>query len=85
MGASARYGRDNELEADKFGVNRMAAAGYDVNGAVELQETFVKLSKGRQNDSFSNFFAGLPPKIELIKIRIELSIFPKAYVTQKCS
>jgi len=68
MGASARYGRDNELEADKYGMNIMSAAGYNVNGAVELQKTFVKLSKksGRQGDAFSNFFASHPPSEERV-------------------
>ncbi len=69
MGAYARYGRDNELEADKYGMEIMAAAGYDVKGAVELQQTFVKLSKqsGQQSNFFSNFFASHPPSEERVE------------------
>ena len=44
----AKYGRDDELESDHYGMNYMASAGYDVQGAVELQEKFVELSKSRQ-------------------------------------
>ncbi len=62
----ARYGRENELEADKYGMNYMAAAGYDVNGAVELQKTFVELSKGRKTDFFSALFASHPPSQERV-------------------
>lgn len=57
----ARYSRDDELEADHYGMEYMARAGYDPSGAVELQKTFVKLSEGRQQDFFSNLFASHPP------------------------
>jgi len=80
MGATARYGRDNELEADKYGMEIMSAAGYDVNGAVELQKTFVALSKksGRQNDVFSNFFASHPPSEQRVaKNQNRVKRFPK--------
>lgn len=64
IGASAilaRYGRDDELESDKYGMQYMSRAGYDPYGAVELQETFVKLSQGRQSDPISALFASHPP------------------------
>lgn len=84
MGASARYGRDNELEADKYGMDIMAAAGYDVNGAVELQRTFVRLSEGRQSDIFSNFFASHPPSQDRVdKNQNRVDRFPKGARNQK--
>lgn len=64
VGANAwmsKYSRGHELEADKFGVEYMIKAGYDPMGAVELQETFVKLSEGRQSDWISGLFASHPP------------------------
>ena len=48
----AKYGRDDELESDYYGMGYMAKAGYEVQGAVELQETFVELSKSREADFF---------------------------------
>jgi hypothetical protein len=41
---SLRYGREHELEADHYGIDYMVRAGYDPQAAVELQETFVRLS-----------------------------------------
>src|SRR5262245_26824656 len=38
-----KYGRDQELQSDKYGMEYMKRAGYDVQGAVTLQETFVRL------------------------------------------
>ena len=64
MGAGAwmaKYGRGAELESDAFGMEYMAKAGYDPYGAVRLQETFVRLSQGRQSDMISSFFASHPP------------------------
>ncbi|WP_246125007.1 M48 family metalloprotease [Exilibacterium tricleocarpae] len=57
----ARYGRDQELEADRFGMEYMARAGYDPAGATELQETFVKLAEGRQSGWLEGLFASHPP------------------------
>ncbi len=57
----AKYGRDDELEADEYGMGYMHEAGYDPAAAVELQETFVRLSEGRQQDFISGLFASHPP------------------------
>lgn len=57
----ARYGRDAELESDAYGMQYMVRAGYDPQAAVSVQETFVKLSEGRQADFLSGLFASHPP------------------------
>ncbi|MBB6520294.1 M48 family metalloprotease [Pseudoteredinibacter isoporae] len=62
----ASYGRGQELEADAYGMEYMVAAGYDPQGAVELQETFVKLSEGRQSNWLNNLFASHPPSQERV-------------------
>jgi predicted Zn-dependent protease len=62
----AKYGRDDELESDYYGISYMAKAGYEVQGAVELQETFVELSKSRQADFFSGLFASHPPSAQRV-------------------
>lgn len=61
------YGRGAELEADKYGMRYMSAAGYDPQGAVTLQEQFVRLSEGRRTDWLSGLFASHPPS----QVRVE--------------
>ena len=58
---SASYGRDDELESDEYGMLYMSRAGYDVQGAVELQKAFVELSGSAQQDFISGLFASHPP------------------------
>ncbi len=62
-----KYGRDAELESDKYGMRYMSRAGYDPQGAVALQETFVRLSEGRNQDWLSGLFASHPPSQERVK------------------
>lgn len=57
----ARYSRDAELEADAYGMDYMARAGYDPQAAVDVQETFVKLAAGGDSDFISGLFASHPP------------------------
>lgn len=58
---NSQYGQGAELEADRFGMNYMAEAGYDPQGAVGLQRTFLQLSKGQPTDRLSRLFASHPP------------------------
>lgn len=61
------YGRGAELESDKYGMRYMSAAGYDPEGAVALQETFVRLSEGRRTDWLSGLFASHPPSRQRVE------------------
>jgi predicted Zn-dependent protease len=61
-----KYGRSAELESDKYGMRYMSRAGYDPQGAVTLQETFVRLSEGRNQDWLSGLFASHPPSRERV-------------------
>jgi len=61
-----KYGRSAELESDKYGMRYMRDAGYDPQGAVTLQETFVRLSEGRDQDWLSGLFASHPPSEERV-------------------
>lgn len=63
----AHYGRQQELEADSYGIDYMVRAGYDPQAAVELQETFVSFSKGQRADVFSALFASHPPSAARVK------------------
>jgi predicted Zn-dependent protease len=67
---SMRYGRSAELESDKYGMRYMSKAGYDTQGAVELQKTFVRLSEGRNQDWLSGLFASHPPSQERVDANI---------------
>lgn len=70
----ARYGRSAELESDAYGMQYMARAGYDPYGAVKLQETFVKLSKGSESPDFlSGLFASHPPSQERVNANRKLA------------
>lgn len=62
----AKYGRNHELESDRVGIKYMAAAGYDAQAAVELQQIFLKLSEGRNSSFVEGLFASHPPSQERV-------------------
>lgn len=63
-----KYGRDQELEADEYGMKYMKLVGYDVQGAVTLQETFVRLFNqgAKEQDWLEGLFASHPPSQERV-------------------
>ncbi len=61
-----KYGRGDELEADYYGMQYMARAGYDPMAAVGLQETFVRLNESKSHNWLSGLFASHPPSIERV-------------------
>ncbi len=67
----ARYGRGAELESDRYGMQYMREAGYDPSGAVTLQETFVRLSEGRNPGWLNGLFASHPPSQERVRANVE--------------
>jgi predicted Zn-dependent protease len=68
---SQSYGRSAELESDLYGMRYMSKAGYDPQGAVRLQEAFVRLSEGRSSDWLSGLFASHPPSQERVNTNIQ--------------
>lgn len=64
-----RYGREQELESDHYGMIYMKRAGYDLRGAVTLQQTFVRLSEasGRNQSWLEGLFASHPPSQERVE------------------
>jgi predicted Zn-dependent protease len=60
------YGRDDELQSDKYGMLYMSRAGYDPQGAVDLQKTFVRLNDGQSADWLTGLFASHPPSEERV-------------------
>jgi len=80
----ASYGRDAELESDAYGMEYMVRAGYDPRGAVKLQETFVKLSKGPQSDFLSALFASHPPSQARVNANKEkVKTYPPGGITNR--
>lgn len=63
---NSKYGRDAESESDLYGMQYMKKAGYDPAAAVTLQETFVRLSEGRQSNFLEGLFASHPPSPERV-------------------
>ncbi len=61
-----RYSREAELEADLYGMEYMVRAGYDPMAAVALQETFVRLSEGQEENWLEGLFASHPPSRERV-------------------
>ncbi|MCC7548185.1 MAG: M48 family metalloprotease [Burkholderiales bacterium] len=59
--ANQKYGRDAESISDRYGMQYMKEAGYDPAAAVTLQETFVRLSEGRNPSWLEGLFASHPP------------------------
>jgi predicted Zn-dependent protease len=66
----SKYGRSAELESDFYGMQYMSKAGYDPQGAVVLQETFVRLSEGRHSDWLTGLFASHPPSRERVQANV---------------
>ncbi|MGE0626057.1 MAG: M48 family metalloprotease [Pseudomonadales bacterium] len=63
---NTKYGRDAERESDFYGTRMMAQAGYDPYAAVTLQETFLKLSEGRDPSWVEGLLASHPPSAERV-------------------
>ena len=69
--ATMKYGRSAELESDKYGMRYMSKVGYDPEGAVALQRTFLRLSEGNQQDWISGLFSSHPPSEERVQANIK--------------
>ena len=63
----AKYGRDDELEADFYGMKYMKLAGYDLQAAVSLQELFVRKFQGAEQNWMTGLFASHPPSQERVE------------------
>jgi predicted Zn-dependent protease len=66
----ASYSRDDEREADAFGVDYMMAAGFDLEAAVRLHEKMLKLPSGIRIPFLSSHPSG-DERVENLKKLIE--------------
>jgi predicted Zn-dependent protease len=69
-----KYSRDDESEADHYGIRYMVRAGYDPAAAVQLQETFVRLAEGNDTDWLQGLFATHPPSRERVEANRRLVV-----------
>ncbi len=58
---SQSYSRKAELESDYYGMQYMSQAGYDPEGAVDLQETFLRMAAESGRTQGPSLFASHPP------------------------
>lgn len=65
---STAYSREAERESDRYGMDYMSAAGYNPQGAVDLQRTFLRLSQERGQQPGFNLFASHPPSQERLEL-----------------
>ena len=65
-GALAYFSRDDEREADAFGVKYTMAAGYDPRGLLTFFEKLKKLEGGRRQDGLASMFSSHPATQERI-------------------
>ena len=68
-----RFSREAEREADYFGTRWMHAAGWNPEGAVTLQQSFVRLSEGRDPGFIQGLFASHPPSRERVEANQRLA------------
>jgi len=61
------YSRNAERESDYYGTRYLARAGYDPMAAVTLQQTFLRLSEGRDVDALDAWFASHPTSAERVE------------------
>ena len=72
-----KYSRKKERLADYHGTKYMHAAGYDTIAAVTVQEKFVALAEGNENNWLTGLFASHPPSIERLENnKVALDEFP---------
>ena len=81
---NSRYGRSAESESDRYGMDYMSLAGYNPQGAVDLQQTFVDLSGQKDSSFFDGLFASHPPSKQRLEAnKAYAQTLPKGGVTGK--
>ena len=71
-----KYGRDDELEADRWGVKNMAEAGYDPRAMIQVMEVLQSASGGSGQPEFMSTHPDPGRRIEQIKQAIR-DLYPQ--------
>lgn len=89
VGANAwnsKYSRDHESESDVYGIKYMVKAGYDPQGAVELQELFVRMFDKQEPSWIEGMFASHPPSRDRVAAnRAEVGKYPAGGARNKAA
>jgi predicted Zn-dependent protease len=70
-----KYGRGDEIESDKWGVQLMAAAGYDPHAQIRVMEILREAGKGPRQPEFMSTHPDPGNRIERIREYIAI-LFP---------
>ena len=66
-----KYGRDDELEADRLGLRLMREAGYDPRAMISVMQKLEKASGGGRQPEFASTHPSPANRIERIKEQLE--------------
>jgi len=66
-----KFGRDDELESDKFGVNYMHQAGYSAEAMIEVMQILEQASGNSSQPEFQSTHPSPANRIEHLKQQIE--------------
>ncbi|MBI4365646.1 MAG: M48 family metalloprotease [Deltaproteobacteria bacterium] len=80
------YGREQELDADKWGIRFANDSGYDPNGAVRMFEHLVKLEGGAKPKGLNALLASHPDsakRLEVAKAEVATLSPPLGKMTNK--
>lgn len=70
-----KYGRDDEIESDRWGLMLMSAAGYDPHAQIQVMEILKSASKGGSQPEFMSTHPDPGNRIERIREAIK-EMFP---------
>ncbi|MDX8405741.1 MAG: M48 family metalloprotease [Mariprofundus sp.] len=62
----SKFSRDDESQADHYGMVYMSRAGYDPQAAVAVQELLLKESEGKPDNLFTRLLSDHPPSAERV-------------------
>lgn len=70
-----KFGREDELQSDHFGVKYMIEAGYNPEAMIEVMEILAQAGGGRQRDEFMSTHPS--PENRIAKIREHIAAYRK--------
>ena len=65
-----KFGRNDELESDEFGIKYMVMAGYDPNAMIEVMEILAEAGGGNESEEFMSTHPSPANRITKIKEHI---------------
>lgn len=71
-----KFGRDDELESDRWGVEIMAEAGYDPRSMIEVMQVLAAASEGAGPPEFFSTHPNPDRRVDRIRAAIE-AVFPQ--------